>query len=148
MKECNQIIKIVKKKIIAIACIVILLLSKLALYTEVIAYDGQSAINDRSEITINDEEIKVLDNKNLRKTVSMEQLNWTKDMSLSTGSISITNDGKTVAMTGNKKNEGKNSIYIIPEKPQGQTLQFDYNIDFGDSFIAAGVLLKVKKTRG
>ena len=51
-------------------------------------------------------------------------------------------------MTGNETLPGKNAIYIIPENHQEQNLTFDYNIDYGDSFNAAGVLLKVKEENG
>lgn len=149
MKQRNQFIKIVKKKIIAIICIVLVLLSQLALYTDVIAYDGQenikTAINDHSEITIGDEKIKLIENENLRKTEEMDNLSWTRDVSSSIGSINISNNGKTVSMTGNSSLAGKNAIYIIPATPQEQTLQFDYTVEFGDSFNAAGVLLKMQQ---
>ena len=48
-------------------------------------------------------------------------------------------------MIGNESLAGKNAIYVIPETPQKQIFQFDYNIDFGDSFDAAGVLMKVQR---
>ena len=48
-------------------------------------------------------------------------------------------------MTGNRTSPGKNAIYIIPENHQEQNLKFDYDVDYGDSFNAAGVLLRILK---
>lgn len=78
-------------------------------------------------------------------TETMNKFEWEKDVSSSIGSISIENNGKEVKMTGNQTNPGKNAIYIIPESHQEQTFGFTYSVDYGDSFISAGVLLRVKK---
>lgn len=149
MKRRNQIINLAKNKIIAIICMVLVLLTRSDLYADVSAYDAQESINsvsnDNSEITINDGDIKIIDNENLRKTEEVEDLNWTQDMDSSIGTITFSNRGKEVNMTGNGSLAGKNAIYIIPATPQEQTIQFDYNVSFGDSFNAAGVLLKVQK---
>ena len=51
-------------------------------------------------------------------------------------------------MTGNRTNPGKNAIYIIPENHQEQNLKFDYDVDYGDSFNAAGILLKIREQNG
>jgi len=74
--------------------------------------------------------------------------NWTEgtDVSPSIGSISITNSGRNVVMYGNRVNPGKNAIWIIPDGNQDQEFTMGYNIDFGDSFNAAGMLLRVQKT--
>lgn len=71
---------------------------------------------------------------------------WTKNVSSTIGSISITNNGADVVMRGNTTYAGKNAIWCIPDQAQDQTLTFNYNIDFGDSFNAAGVLLRVQQT--
>lgn len=71
---------------------------------------------------------------------------WQKDVSSSIGSISITNEGKNVVMKGNPSNPGKNAIWIIPEENQEQEFNFSYNIDYGDSFNAAGMLLRVQQS--
>lgn len=84
-------------------------------------------------------------------SVSTENVNmqsafsWNKDLSSSIGSITIENNGQNVKMIGNRKNPGKNAIYIVPSDNQEQKFTFDYNIDYGDSFNAAGMLLKVNK---
>ena len=84
-------------------------------------------------------------------SVSTENVNmqsafsWNKDLSSSIGSITIENNGQNVKMIGNRKNPGKNAIYIVPSDNQEQKFTFDYNIDYGDSFKAAGMLLKVNK---
>ena len=71
---------------------------------------------------------------------------WGSDVSSSIGSISIVNNGQSVTMRGNPSNPGKNAIWIIPDKQnEDQKFTFSYNIDFGDSFNAAGMLLKVKR---
>ena len=71
---------------------------------------------------------------------------WKQDLSSSIGNISIVNNGQSVTMNGNSSNPGKNAIWIMPNKQnQDQKFTFSYNIDFGDSFNAAGMLLKVKE---
>lgn len=75
-----------------------------------------------------------------------DSFSWETDVSETVGSISITNAGQDIVMKGNKKNPGKNAIWIIPEKEQEQQIKFDYSVDFGDSFNAAGMLLRVKQT--
>lgn len=71
--------------------------------------------------------------------------NWNRDISSSIGNISISQNGKDVTMVGNYSNPGKNAIWIIPEENQEQEFNFSYNIDYGDSFNAAGMLLRVEK---
>ena len=78
-------------------------------------------------------------------TTTIDQFNWEQDVDSKIGSITIEDNGKTVHMTGNFSEPGKNAIYIIPEVHQEQILSFDYNIQFGDSFNAAGVLLRILK---
>lgn len=79
--------------------------------------------------------------------VTTESFEWQKDtMSPSIGSINITGGGKDVVMKGNSRLAGKNAIYIMPTGNQEQEFNFGYNIDFGDSFNAAGMLLRVEKT--
>ena len=84
--------------------------------------------------------------------VSAEQVNietafsWQSDVSSSIGSLSIANNGQNVVMYGNRTNPGKNAIWIEPDGNQEQKFTFGYNIDFGDSFNAAGMLLRVKET--
>lgn len=71
---------------------------------------------------------------------------WQQDVSSSIGSIRITNNGKDVVMEGNRTNPGKNAIWIIPDKDQEQEFSFSYDIDYGDSFNAAGMLLRVQQS--
>ena len=93
-------------------------------------------------------------NRNLVNITSVEAENvniasgfsWNQDISSSIGSISITNGGKDVEMIGNRSNPGKNAIWIIPDGNQEQEFNFSYNIDYGDSFNAAGMLLRVQQT--
>lgn len=91
--------------------------------------------------------------KNLVQITSVETENvnfinnfpWEKDVSGSIGSITISQNGKDVVMCGNPSRPGKNAIWIIPEKQQEQEFNFSYNIDYGDSFNAAGMLLRVER---
>ncbi|WP_145997697.1 hypothetical protein [Marasmitruncus massiliensis] len=71
--------------------------------------------------------------------------NWQKDVSSSIGNISITGNGQNVVMNGNTSNAGKNAIWTFPTNDYHQKFTFGYNIDFGDSFNAGGMLLKVKR---
>lgn len=74
-----------------------------------------------------------------------DSFDWSTDVSLTIGSFQITNQGQNIVMKGNRRYPGKNAIWIIPEKEQEQEIQFDYSVDFGDSFNAAGMLLRVKQ---
>ena len=121
MRRKDQVFKSIKYKIISIVCMVVILLTNMSGYTKVFSYEK----DDNPEITVNDEDIVIMD-----PTI---------------GNIDITNGGKTIKMIGNESLAGKNAIYVIPETPQKQIFQFDYNIDFGDSFDAAGVLMKVQR---
>jgi len=76
---------------------------------------------------------------------SQEEFKWQQDISSSIGSVSFSNNGKDVVMNGNPRNPGKNAIWIIPEGSQEQDFEFGYNIDYGDSFNAAGMLLRVQE---
>lgn len=69
---------------------------------------------------------------------------WNEDKDSSIGNISIINDGRDVTMIGNYSNPGKNAIWIIPDADLVQTFTFGYSIEFGDSFNAAGMLLRVQ----
>lgn len=141
MRRKDQVFKSIKYKIISIVCMVSILLTNMSGYTKVFSYEK----DDNPEITVNDEDIVIMDDKNLKKTEQMENINWIRDMDPTIGNIDITNGGKTIKMIGNESLAGKNAIYVIPETPQKQIFQFDYNIDFGDSFDAAGVLMKVQR---
>lgn len=74
-----------------------------------------------------------------------ESLKWQEDKSSTIGSIDISPDGRDVEMIGNRTKPGKNAIYILPTEDAEQSFTFEYNINFGDSFNAAGILLRVKK---
>ena len=84
-------------------------------------------------------------------SIESEQVNiqtafeWQRDVSPSVGSINITNNGRDVRMQGNPTNAGKNAIWIIPEKDTEQTFTFNYDIDYGDNYNAAGMLLRVQQ---
>ena len=78
--------------------------------------------------------------------VTTESFTWKKDVSPNIGTITITDGGKNVSMTGNNRLAGKNAIWIMPTGNQEQEFNFGYNINFGDSFNAAGMLLRVQET--
>ncbi len=107
-------------------------------------YSASTLTGESTEIDANS---KVDNNdEKLGKTDIISSFNWQQDISSSIGSITFEDQGKVVKMTGNQSNAGKNAIYIIPDISQEQVFSFDYDIDYGDSFIAAGVMLRVKKT--
>lgn len=70
---------------------------------------------------------------------------WKQDVNYTVGSIQLINGGRDVVMKGNPSNPGKNAIWIMPDNDLDQEFTFSYNIDFGDSFNAAGMLLRVKE---
>lgn len=82
-----------------------------------------------------------------QREVATDSFEWQTDtMNHNIGSITLgTGSGNNVSMTGNTTRSGKNAIYIIPTGNQEQEFNFNYNIDFGDSFNAAGMLLRVEK---
>ncbi len=82
------------------------------------------------------------------KQVSVSNFNWEKDVDETIGKITIEDQGRKVSMTGNEMRPGKNAIYIIPENHQQQLFGFHYEVDYGDSFYAAGLLMRVKKANG
>ena len=71
---------------------------------------------------------------------------WNEDVSSRIGSISKSSDGKNVTMEGNPDYPGKNAIWIIPDEDEEQEFTFSYDIDYGDSFNAAGMLLRVQQS--
>lgn len=75
-----------------------------------------------------------------------ESFTWEKDVSSAIGNITINNNGQNVTMVGNSSKAGKNAIWIMPTGNQEQEFNFNYNINFGDSFNAAGMLLRVQRT--
>lgn len=80
-----------------------------------------------------------------QKVNMQSAFSWVRDVSPLIGSINITNNGQNVAMAGNSSSAGKNAIWIIPDGNQEQKFTFGYGINFGDSFNAAGMLLRVKR---
>ncbi|ADL50054.1 hypothetical protein [Clostridium cellulovorans] len=76
---------------------------------------------------------------------------WIQNVSSSIGSIAIQNNGTKIQMFGNPTNAGFNKIYTAnnndPELKE-QTMNFDYTLDFGDSFDGAGVLFNTNVVNG
>ena len=70
---------------------------------------------------------------------------WKQDVNYTVGSIQLINGGRDVVMKGNPSNPGKNAIWIMPDNDLDHEFTFSYNIDFGDSFNAEGMLLRVKE---
>lgn len=68
---------------------------------------------------------------------------WHQDVSSSVGQISFQNNGSQIQMYGNPSNPGFNKIYTTNADTgiSKQELNFSYNIDFGDSFNGAGILI-------
>lgn len=99
-------------------------------------------VMSQSEIDSGKVNISAIDTQTIE---TQEVLRWNESVSTSVGSVSFGNDGKDVVMVGNRTNAGKNAIWIIPEGNQKQTFHFGYDIDYGDSFNAAGMLLRVRE---
>ena len=103
--------------------------------------DMESALADEG-IDINKVNIYAIESEEVNLQTAFE---WNKDVSSSIGSISFANNGRDIVMRGNPTNAGKNAIWIIPEKETEQTFTFSYDIDYGDNYNAAGMLLRVKQ---
>lgn len=139
MNSRRKVIIFIKEKILAILCITLIFCLNIISYGNA----EQENIYDNPDMGMD-----VIEGDNgisVAKLEEMDKLDWEKDVSDSIGSITLSNNGKEVKMEGNPSLPGKNAIYIIPSNHQEQTLQFTYNVDYGDSFIASGVLLNVKK---
>lgn len=79
-----------------------------------------------------------------RKVESQESFDW-QGSSNQISSITFGENGKNVFMRGNPRLAGKNAIWILPDRNEEQEFNFDYSINFGDSFTAAGMLLRVQQ---
>ena len=73
---------------------------------------------------------------------------WQRDISPSIGSISLNETGNNVNMYGNPYNAGTNVMWIEPKDNEEQEFSMNYSINFGDSFNAAGMLLRVENDNG
>ena len=102
----------------------------------------QQNVMSEAEIESGKVNIQAIDTQTIE---SQEEFSWEQDVSSAIGSVSFQNNGKNVVMTGNRTNAGKNAIWILPEGNQEQHFNFDYSINYGDSFNAAGMLLRVRK---
>ncbi len=93
-------------------------------------------------VSTEDVQVKAID----AQTVDLKNsFSWEQDLDRTIGNITIGSSGKDVTFVGNHDKPGKNAMWIIPEGNQEQEFNFSYNINFGDSFNAAGMLLRVKK---
>lgn len=73
---------------------------------------------------------------------------WKQDVDPSIGSITLQRGGQDVVMYGNPRNEGKNAIWIPSTDNGVQKFTFNYNIDYGDNFNAAGMLFNLVEGPG
>lgn len=89
--------------------------------------------------------IQALSAQNVQTQKSFE---WLKDISSSIGSISLNETGNNVNMYGNPYNAGTNVMWIEPKDNEEQEFSMNYSINFGDSFNAAGMLLRVENDNG
>lgn len=103
--------------------------------------DMEQALKDQG-IDISKVNIYAIESEEVNMQDAFE---WKQDISSSVGSISFANNGRDIRMKGNPTNAGKNAIWIVPEKETEQTFTFSYDIDFGDNYNAAGMLLRVKE---
>lgn len=137
------------RRIVLIVCSMLILLTSFILCAENIMMGHKEKEIARPNIKRPEIQTEIaktgLKDKTLDKSETIRDFNWVQDMSSSIGTITIEDSGRKVSMTGNPSLAGKNAIYIIPENHQEQTFTFTYSVTYGDSFIGAGVLLKVKK---
>ena len=81
-------------------------------------------------------------------TIDLSNLDWKKDFTPSVSTIDIVSNGAQtdIKMIGNRTNPGKGATWtsIDSNVIKIKNFKFDYNIDFGDSFTSAGILLNVK----
>ena len=136
-EEQNVVLSIVSKPKIDIV------LAKARTKTDVSDFENK-ILDALTQLNVDSSDVKVTAIET--QTVNMEKaFVWQRDVSSSIGSISITNNGQNVVMRGNSSNAGKNAIWIMPTQNQEQKFNFSYSIDFGDSFNAAGMLLRIKQ---
>lgn len=80
--------------------------------------------------------------------IDLSNLNWMKDYTTSVSTINIVPNGSQtdIKMIGNGKNPGKGATWTSIDSSiiKIKNFKFDYNIDFGDSFTSAGILLNIK----
>lgn len=76
--------------------------------------------------------------------------NWQQDVHSNVGSISFQNNGSTINMRGNTYTNGFNKIYTNNPDSEitKQKMSFSYNLNYGDSFDGAGVLLNTNVENG
>lgn len=162
------------RKVVNISVIILILLTIIVTVLTTVSFSSQqitlSIIPDpkidialtKSRSTTNisnfkDDILKALEEKGVKtkdiRIIDLEGQNinmqdaftWQEDISSTIGSITVTEGGQNVIMKGNSSKPGKNAIWIMPEEGQEQEFNFEYNIDFGDSFKAAGMLLRVQE---
>jgi len=83
--------------------------------------------------------------------LDLPSLTWAMDISSSVSSINIIrggkNEGDRVQMRGNRSNPGKGAAWVEWEGKDNwlrlTSIEFDYNIEQGDSFLTAGLMLNV-----
>ncbi len=143
-----NIIKKVKEFLKIVAVIVLLIILSVLLYanyniTAIATTESSSTVPSQFDDGIQENVFRFLDS--FSKQVTVNDFNWEKDVDESIGKITLEDNGRKVNMTGNETLEGKNAIYIIPENHQQQVFGFHYNVEYGDSFYAAGLLMRVKK---
>jgi hypothetical protein len=80
-----------------------------------------------------------------------ESFAWNQDVYGHVGSINFQNNGTRIQMYGNTTNAGFNKIYTPnntdPEVKE-QEMSFSYNLNYGDSFDGAGVLINTHVENG
>lgn len=100
---------------------------------------------DEASLSVMDMMVETVETSNIDMT---KAFNWKTDVSSSIGSIRITNNGQSVVMSGNPSNQGKNAIWIPSTENGSQKFTFNYNIDYGDNFNAAGMLFNLVERGG
>jgi hypothetical protein len=76
---------------------------------------------------------------------------WIQDVYSHVGSIYFQNNGTKIQMYGNTTYPGFNKIYTANNNDpdiKEQSMSFSYNLNYGDSFDGAGVLININVTNG
>lgn len=100
---------------------------------------------DEASLNVMDMIVETVETSNIDMTKAFD---WKQDVSSQIGSINITNNGQSVTMAGNPRRAGKNAIWIPSTDTGIQKFTFEYDIDYGDNFNAAGMLFNLVEKDG
>lgn len=100
---------------------------------------------DEASLSVMDVMVETVETSKVDMTKAFQ---WKQDVNGAIGSITLANGGQNVVMYGNPTNEGKNAIWIPSTENGVQKFTFNYSIDYGDNFNAAGMLFNLVEGPG